>query len=416
MFSLFLIDFQGFDLNLFTFTAYTCVILFTLYFMTISAHQDQPAAEASAFIDVAGVLEILDNKSGVLLSPKRDFKRRPTDPYVPHELISRFKLRRGMYIEGQAQEEKRFPNPRVRYIKQVDGLSLDQRRRLPDFSQLLTIAPDHQLKLETPDGPLTTRVIDLFCPIGRGQRGLIVAPPRTGKTTLLHHIAQGILTNYPACHLMVLLVDERPEEVTDFRRSAPQAEVLASSNDEAVENHIRLADLAVDRAKAMVETGRHVVMLVDSITRLTRAFNVARGNSGKTMTGGLDSRALEKPRQLFSAARNTEDAGSLTIIATALIETGSRMDDLIFQEFKGTGNMELVLDRKVAELRLWPAINLAGSGTRKEELLLDADVLEKSHFLRRALANQKIEDAAESLIQRLSKTKDNASFLALLQR
>jgi transcription termination factor Rho len=233
------------------------------------------------------------------------------------------------------------------------------------------------------DGRMTTRAVDLFCPIGKGTRGLIVAPPRTGKTILLRDMALGILENNPECHVMILLVDERPEEVTDFRRSVP-AEIWASSNDEQIENHIRIADLCIERAKRLVEAGRHVVLFVDSITRLSRAHNTQR-NSGRTGSGGLDVRALERPRQLFAAARNTEEAGSLTIIASVLVETGSRMDDVIFQEFKGTGNMELVLDRKCAEMRLWPAINIAASGTRKEELLIDPKKLEGIHFFRRAL-------------------------------
>ena len=268
--------------------------------------------------------------------------------------------------------------------------------------------------LEAKDGRLTTRVIDLFCPIGKGQRGLVVAPPRTGKTTLLKDIAEGVIENHPECAVMVLLVDERPEEVTDFRRELPTAEIFASSNDEELDSHIRIADIAIDRAKRQMEVGKDVVLLLDSITRLSRAHN-ARKASGRTMTGGLDVRALEKPRQLFSSARNTEEAGSLTIIASALIQTGSKMDDMIFEEFKGTGNMEMVLDRKCAELRLWPAININSSGTRKEELLLDADTLDKVGFFRRALAPMKIEDACETLIERMSKTKNNAELLRLLQ-
>jgi transcription termination factor Rho len=244
---------------------------------------------------------------------------------------------------------------------------------------------------------------------------LIVAPPRTGKTTLLHDIAAGVLQNHPECHVIVLLVDERPEEVTDFKRSV-DAEIYASSNDEELTNHLRMAEIAVERAKRMVEAGKDVVLLLDSITRLARAYNASSGKGGRTMTGGLDVRALEKPRQIFSAARNCEEGGSLTIIATALIETGSKMDDLIFQEFKGTGNMEMVLDRKAAELRLWPAINLNASGTRKEELLLSGKYLTGAQFLRRALAGQKIEDAAETMIDRFSQTKNNDEFLKLLER
>jgi transcription termination factor Rho len=292
-------------------------------------------------------------------------------------------------------------------------MSVKERKNQFRFDQLTTIQPKQKLALEVSDGRMTSRIIDMFCPIGKGQRSLIVAPPRTGKTTILHDIAKGVEENHPECHLMVLLVDERPEEVTDFRRSVP-AEIYASSNDEEVKSHLRVAELAIERAKRLVETGKDVVLLLDSITRLSRAYNAATGKGGRTMTGGLDVRALEKPRQIFSAARNSEEAGSLTIVATALVETGSKMDELIFQEFKGTGNSEIVLDRKVAELRLWPAINLSASGTRKEEDLLSADILEKSSFLRRAMAPMKIVDAAETLIERMEKTADNKEFLNLI--
>jgi transcription termination factor Rho len=282
------------------------------------------------------------------------------------------------------------------------------------FDQLLTIAPDEWLQLERKgSGNMTCRVMDIFCPIGKGQRGLVVAPPRTGKTTLLQDIALGVHENNPDCKIVMLLVDERPEEVTDIRRNTPGM-VFASSNDEQTTNHLHVAELAIEFAKRQVEAGSDVVVLMDSLTRLSRAYNSAKGGSGRTMTGGLDIRALEKPRQLFSAARNTEEAGSLTIIASALIETGSRMDDLIFQEFKGTGNMEMVLDRKVAELRIWPAINIASSGTRREELILPEEELKKSHFFRRALASMKVEDAAESAVERLSKTTTNEQFFKLI--
>ncbi|MEC7274564.1 MAG: transcription termination factor Rho [Verrucomicrobiota bacterium] len=366
-------------------------------------------------IHVSGILEILQNKTGQLIDPSRNGKTKPDDPFVPRELIKRFKLKKGSFVVGKAQHNAKFANPKVRFIERVDGALIEERKARYSFQQMVSIAPDEQIRLEAKDGRVTTRIMDLFCPVGKGTRGLIVAPPRTGKTTLLHDIAHGVIENHPECHCVVLLVDERPEEVTDFKRSV-DAEIYASSNDEELSNHLRLAELAIERAKRLVESGKDVVFLLDSITRLARAYNSASGKGGRTMTGGLDVRALEKPRQLFSAARNCEEGGSLTIIATALIETGSKMDELIFQEFKGTGNMEMVLDRKAAELRLWPAINLNASGTRKEELLLSGKYLEGAQFLRRALAGQKIEDAAEGMIDRFQQTKTNDEFLKLLQR
>jgi transcription termination factor Rho len=365
-------------------------------------------------IRVEGILDIDNSRNGALLDLAKHGKRRPTDPFVPRELIRRFHLNQGSMVTAMATPDERFPNPKVRFIEKVDGLDIDARRKCTEFANLTTITPEEQIKLELKDGRMTTRVMDLFCPIGKGTRGLIVAPPRTGKTTYLRDIALGVLQNHPECHVMILLVDERPEEVTDFKRSVP-AEVWASSNDDPVENHIRVADLCIERAKRLVEAGKDVVMLIDSLTRLARAHNTAK-NSGRTGTGGLDVRALEKPRQLFASARNTEDGGSLTIIASILVETGSRMDDVIFQEFKGTGNMELVLDRKAAEMRIWPAVNVASSGTRKEELLIDEKTLEGIHFFRRALVQQKIEEATDTMVTRLGKTKTNAEFIKLIAR
>jgi transcription termination factor Rho len=377
-----------------------------------------PSTPPENTIRVEGVLDIDLQRggNGQLIDLARGCKRRPTDTFVPKELIRRFKLRAGSMIGGTAfPPDGRFPNPKMRFIETVDGVPLEDRRARFEFTTLTTISPNQHLRMEMKDGRLTTRAVDLFCPIGKGTRGLIVAPPRTGKTTLLRDMALGVLENNPECHVMILLVDERPEEVTDFRRSVPAAEIWASSNDEQIENHIRIGELCIERAKRLVEAGRDVVLFVDSITRLSRAHNTAR-NSGRTGSGGLDVRALEKPRQLFATARRTEEAGSLTIIASVLVETGSRMDDVIFQEFKGTGNMELVLDRKCAEMRLWPAINIGASGTRKEELLIDAKTLEGIHFFRRALVAQKIEEATETMNARLSKTKTNAEFLKLIAR
>ncbi len=365
-------------------------------------------------IDVSGVFAPTTNNNGVLLDPKRGGKTRPTDPYVPKELVQRFAVKKGQFITAKAHKARGHQNPKVRFIETIDGVPCVERRRMASFQNLTTIAPNKKLTLETKDGRMTNRVIDIFCPIGKGTRGLIVAPPRTGKTTLLKDIAFGVIENHSECKLIILLVDERPEEVTDFRMDVPEAEIYASSNDENIETHIRIADLAIERAKHLVETGADVVLLMDSLTRLSRAHNSAKANGGRTMSGGLDIRALERPRQIFSAARNTEEGGSLTIVASALIETGSRMDDLIFQEFKGTGNMEMVLDRKVAELRIWPAINISASGTRREELLLSADELEAASFLRRAMSGSKPQDSADTLINRMKQSKNNADFISMI--
>jgi transcription termination factor Rho len=385
----------------------------------VSAPVAPPVVERppEVVIHVEGVLDIDIQKggNGQLLDLTRYGKRRPSDTFVPKELIRRFKLRQGSRITGTAwPAEGRFTNPKMKFVETVDGISIEERKERPEFTALTSMSPDKQLKTELKDGRMTTRAVDLFCPIGKGTRGLIVAPPRTGKTTLLRDLALGVLQNHPECHVMILLVDERPEEVTDFRRSVP-AEIWASSNDENVDSHVRIADMAIERAKRLVEVGKDVVLFIDSITRLARAHNTLK-NSGRTGSGGLDVRALEKPRQLFAAARNVEEGGSLTIVASVLVETGSRMDDVIFQEFKGTGNSDLVLDRKCAEMRLWPAMNIQSSGTRKEELLIDAKKLDSIHFFRRALVAQKVEEATDTMIARLSKTKTNEEFLKLIAR
>ncbi|MDR3229525.1 MAG: transcription termination factor Rho [Puniceicoccales bacterium] len=376
--------------------------------------QQQPKPQTE-IITVEGIFEPDKKENGVLVATKRGGRPRPTDPFVARDIAKRYRLKRGSYIVGKAIHDPRLSSTKLRDVETVDGLPPEARARCLAFTQLTSVAPDKQLHLETKDGRLTNRVIDLFCPVGKGTRGVIVAPPRTGKTTLLKDIAQGVFENHPECKVMVLLVDERPEEVTDFRRELPLAELYASSNDEDVHSHIAVAESCAERARRLVEAGAEVVLLIDSLTRLTRAYNNAKTGSGKTMSGGIDSRALEKPRQIFSSARNTEEGGSLTIVASALVQTGSRMDDLIFEEFKGTGNMEMVLDRKVAELRIWPAFNLAASGTRKEELILAPEALEAASFLRRAMSGAgKIEDIAESMTERLAKTKTNAEFVKMI--
>jgi transcription termination factor Rho len=313
-----------------------------------------------------------------------------------------------MHISGEQRNGAR--GQQLTEVTEINARAPEVVRDLPLFEELKAINPNKRIQLETHKDRLTTRVIDMFTPVGRGQRGLIVAPPRSGKTTILQHVAEAVTTNHPGTHLMILLVDERPEEVTEFKRALPNAEIYASSNDQDVKCHTRISQFAIERAKRLVECGEHVFMLIDSITRMARAFNNSAKNSA-TMSGGVGVGALEIPRRLFAAARNTRTAGSLTILATALIETGSKMDDLIFLEFKGTGNMELVLDRKIAEQFYYPAVNIFKSGTRREELLLQAFQLDKIHMLRRGLAGGKPIDAIQRVLTLLERYPSNAQML-----
>ncbi|MFI3244231.1 MAG: transcription termination factor Rho [Akkermansia sp.] len=330
--------------------------------------------------------------------------------YVPADLIAQYHLRPHVQITGMAQKFER--GHQMISITEVNGMPPEAAAALPHFDELKAVNPSHRLAFETEPSRYTTRTLDLVAPVARGQRGLIVAPPRTGKTTLLMHIAEAVQENYSEdMHLMILLVDERPEEVTEFKRSLPGAEVYASSNDSKVREHCQTAEMCIERAKRLVEGGKHVLLLLDSITRLARAYNNDQRGSGRTMSGGIDARALEIPRRLFAAARNTRTAGSLTILATALIETNSRMDDLIFQEFKGTGNMELVLNRRIAEMYIYPAVDILKSGTRREELILAEMSLEKIRLIRRALAGHKPVEAMERLLFFLRKYKSNAQML-----
>jgi transcription termination factor Rho len=363
----------------------------------------------------SGVLEITDKGYGFLRQAENDYRATPGDVFVGKDFIRHGGLRTGLHIEGKtAPPSKRKGGPKLEEVFKINGEPSDEYTDIIPFTEMTVIDPRPQLKLETPGGPLEMRVLDLICPVGKGQRGLIVAPPRSGKTILLQQMANAIAANNPECKLMILLVDERPEEVTDFRRQCPNAEVIASNNDQPVSNHVRVAEFTIERAKRIAEFGQDVVILLDSLTRLGRAYNRAIETSGRTMTGGVDIRALETPKRQFGAARKVEDGGSLTIIATALVETGSRMDDLIFEEFKGTGNMELQLDRKLAERRIWPAISIPKSGTRKEELLVEDWKLPKLHMLRRFLSSLSVEEEMPQLLKALERFPDNETFLKQL--
>ena len=356
-----------------------------------------------------GIVEISGKGFGFLRDPKRNFVQTPQDIFVTPDIVRRFGLRDGMWIYGETRRGSR--GPQLTKLLTINAEEPPNYQGLKPFEELTTINPNKRIRLETVPDRYTTRIMDLMTPLGMGQRGLIVAPPRTGKTTLLHHIADAVTKNHKDMHVIILLVDERPEEVTDFRRSHPTAELMASSNDSDIKSHTRIAQLAIERAKRLVEAGKNVFILLDSITRTARAFNNAMAGGGRTMSGGIDARAMEIPRKIFAAARNTEEAGSLTIVATALIETGSRMDELIFQEFKGTGNMEMVLDRKISDQRIYPAVDIFLSGTRREELLLEPWELEKINLIRRGLAGHKPEEAIQRLLMFVKKFPTNKQML-----
>ena len=371
-------------------------------------HEPEPEKPLGPPEPANGILEMSPKGYGFLRQRDRSFAQHPQDAFIAPEFIRKYGLREGMHINGVQCKGSR--GPQVTEVTEVNARNPHLMRDLPLFEELKAVNPNKRYQLETGKDRLTTRVIDMMTPVGRGQRGLIVAPPRAGKTTMLQHIAEAVAENHPGVHLMILLVDERPEEVTEFKRILPQAEIFASNNDQDVKNHTRISAFAIERAKRLVECGEHVFMLMDSITRMARAFNNT-AKSGATMSGGVGVGALEIPRRLFAAARNTRTAGSLTILGTALIETGSRMDDLIFQEFKGTGNMELVLDRKIAEQFVFPAVNIFKSGTRREELLLQTFQLDKIHMLRRGLAGHKPIEAIQRVISLLERYPSNAQML-----
>lgn len=362
----------------------------------------------------SGVLEMHPNGYGFLRSPTTNFSRERSDPFVPGTMIEKYGLREGLLLSGMVQHHRRGQGPRLKELLDVDGMAPDDYVKIKEFDELTPITPEEWLSLETGPEPLSTRVMDLLTPLGKGQRALIVAPPRTGKTVLMQQVSRAVSENHPDVAMMVLLIDERPEEVTDMKRSV-RGEVFASSLDQDVESHVRLSQLTIERCKRLTEMGRDVFLLMDSITRLARAFNKWVGNTGRTMSGGVDIKAMDIPKKLFATARAFEEGGSLTIVGTALIETGSRMDDLIFQEFKGTGNMELVLDRKLADRRVWPAIDIEQSGTRREEKLLPPESLHAATALRRTLSSMHHIDAMEQLTSKLGKYKSNEEFIMLIQ-
>jgi transcription termination factor Rho len=361
-----------------------------------------------------GTLEVLPDGFGFLRSPDYNYLPCPDDIYISPSQIRRFGLRTGSIVSGQIrppkENERYFALLRVEAINYQDPELLTQK---VVFDDLTPHHPTERLRLETDPSEINMRVVDLITPIGKGQRGLIVAPPRTGKTVLLQKIANSILRNHPEVYVMVLLIDERPEEVTDMERNVkgPRCEVISSTFDEPASRHLQVAEMVIEKAKRLVEYGQDVVILLDSITRLARAYNTEVPHSGKILTGGVDANALHKPKRFFGAARAIEEGGSLTILATALIDTGSRMDEVIFEEFKGTGNMELHLDRRLVDKRVWPAIDVNRSGTRKEELLLNPEELRRVYILRKVLSDMNPVEAMELLVNRMSKTKSNAEFL-----
>ena len=368
------------------------------------------------YILFTGILDIVPDGFGFLRAMEGNFGDSQNDTYVSLSQIKKFALRVGDIITGQVRE----PREGEKYyallkIEAINYKSINEAKQRPLFDNLTPIFPTEQLKLEYDPLRLTGRVLDLFTPIGKGQRALIVAPPRTGKTELMKELAQGITRNHPETELIVLLIDERPEEVTDMQRSV-HGEVFSSTFDMPALNHVRVAELVIEKAKRMVEVGKDVVILLDSITRLARAYNTATPSSGKVLSGGVDANALHKPKRFFGAARNIEDGGSLTIVATALIDTGSRMDDVIFEEFKGTGNSEMVLDRSISDRRIYPALNILKSGTRKDELLISPENLARIWAIRNAIASMDDIEALKFLYPKMSKTKNNEEFLNIINK
>jgi transcription termination factor Rho len=376
----------------------------------------ESAPEGNASLEVDGVLQLTEQGHGYLRSARGDFSPEPTDPVVPRNVIQEFALESGVELHGMAVPAERAGAAAcLAQVQTINSREIAAWSARTKFKDLVAEDPVDRIRLEIEPDELSMRVVDLIAPIGKGQRCLIVAPPKAGKTVLLQKIARSITANHPDIHLIVLLVDERPEEVTDMRRSV-QGEVVASSSDELARNHLHVAEVALDRARRLVETGGDVVVLLDSITRLSRAYNTEQRGSGRVLSGGIDARTMEKPRRFFGAARNAVGGGSLTVIGTALVDTGSRMDEVIFQEFKGTGNTEIVMDRGLFDRRIFPAIDISASGTRKEEKLFTPFEYEKVTLLRRALAQLRPAEAMQLLTQKLGAYKSNAEFLEDLNR
>jgi len=372
--------------------------------------------EGTPSVEVNGVLDLLEQGHGCLRSAANDFRAEPGDPVVPRSLIRELRLETGVELNGMAvASERQGTGHCLAEVKSINGREREVWLERKPFKDLVAEDPTERIRLERDPEDLATRVVDLVSPIGKGQRCLIVAPPKAGKTVLLQKIAGSITENHPEIHLIVLLVDERPEEVTDMRRTV-KGEVIASSADELARNHVHVAEIVLDRARSLVETGGDVVILLDSITRLSRAYNTEQRGSGRVLSGGIDARTMEKPRRFFGAARNAEDGGSLTVIGTALVDTGSRMDEVIFQEFKGTGNTEIIMDRGLFDRRIFPAIDISKSGTRKEEKLFTSFEYEKVTLLRRALAQLRAAEAMQLLTQKLGAYKTNEEFLQDLNR
>jgi transcription termination factor Rho len=360
------------------------------------------------------VLELHPKAYGFLRDPKNNFVGNKFDPFVAASLIDRYKLREGVMIRGEIIPGVRGQGPRLRTVETVEGKPPEEFLKVKPFEELTAVNPFERIRLETGASPVTMRVLDLLTPLGKGQRALIVAPPRTGKTMLLQEIANAVSINHPEMHLIVLLIDERPEEVTEMRRRV-RGEVIASSMDRDVESHVRLSQLIIERGKRIAEAGGQVFILLDSITRTARAFNKWTGNTGRTMTGGLDVKAMDIPKKMFGTARRFDEGGSLTVVGTALIDTGSRMDEVIFQEFKGTGNMELVLNRQLADRRIWPALDITQSGTRREELILTKEEMDGVTLLRRSLVSMPPVEAMEQLVKTLQRFPNNREFLAKIR-